>query len=58
MKLPEITGLYTRNGKWDLAAEITSTNLENFDRAIFASKPINGALETKTSLLLSSRIGK
>ena len=58
MKLPEITGLYTRNGKWDLAAEITSTNLENFDRAIFASKPINGALETKKSLLLSSRIGK
>ena len=57
MKLPEITGLYTTNGKWDLAAEITSTTLENFDRAISALRSINGVLETETSLLLSSRIG-
>ncbi|MDC3194567.1 Lrp/AsnC ligand binding domain-containing protein [Amylibacter sp.] len=58
MKLPEITGLYTTNGKWDLAAEITSTNLEDFDRAISALRSINGVLETETSLLLSSRIGE
>ncbi|MDA9780257.1 Lrp/AsnC family transcriptional regulator [Amylibacter sp.] len=58
MKLPEITGLYTTNGKWDLAAEITSTNLESFDRAISALRSINGVLETETSLLLSSRIGE
>jgi len=58
MKLPEITGLYTTNGKWDLAAEITSTTLENFDRAISALRSINGVLETETSLLLSSRIGE
>ena len=58
MKLPEITGLYTTNGKWDLAAEITSTNLENFDRAISTLRSINGILETETSLLLSSRIGE
>ena len=58
MKLPEITGLYTTNGKWDLAAEITSTNLEDFDRAISLLRSINGILETETSLLLSSRIGE
>ena len=58
MKLPEITGLYTTNGKWDLAAEITSTNLEDFDRAISSLRSINGILETETSLLLSSRIGE
>ena len=58
MKLPEITGLYTTNGKWDLAAEITSTTLEDFDRAISALRSINGVLETETSLLLSSRIGE
>jgi DNA-binding Lrp family transcriptional regulator len=58
MKLPEITGLYTTNGKWDLAAEITSTNLEDFDRAISTLRSINGILETETSLLLSSRIGE
>jgi len=58
MKLPEITGLYTTNGKWDLAAEITSTTLEGFDRAISALRAINGVLETETSLLLSSRIGE
>ena len=58
MKLPEITGLYTTNGKWDLAAEITSTNLEDFDRTISALRSINGVLETETSLLLSSRIGE
>ena len=58
MQLPEITGLYTTNGKWDLAAEITSSNLEGFDRAISALRSINGVLETETSLLLSSRIGE
>ena len=58
MKLPEITCLYTTNGKWDLAAEITSTSLEGFDRAISALRSINGVLETETSLLLSSRIGE
>lgn len=58
MKVPEITGLYTTNGKWDLAAKITSNNLENFDRAISALRSINGVLETETRLLLSSRIGE
>ncbi|MDA9910727.1 hypothetical protein N9Y69_01805 [Amylibacter sp.] len=48
----------TNNGKWSLAVEITSINLENFDRAISALRFINGVLETETSLLLSSRIAE
>ena len=59
MKLiPEITKIYTTNGKWDLAAEIQSENLESFDRALSRLRAIDGIEETETSLLLSSRIGQ
>ena len=59
MKLiPEITKIYTTNGKWDLAAEIQAENLENFDAALSKLRAIDGIRETETSLLLSSRLGK
>ena len=55
--MPEISRLYTTNGRWDLAAEIQTPTPEAFDVAISRLKQIPGIRETDTSLLLSSRIG-
>ena len=54
---PQITRLFTTNGRWDLAAEIQTQTLETFDTAISSLRQIAGIKETDTSLLLSSRIG-
>lgn len=58
IEMPELTRLHTTNGKWDLAAEIQTKTLEEFDRAISRLRQIPGVTETETSLLLSSRIGE
>ena len=55
--VPEITRLFTTNGRWDLAAEIQTQTLETFDTAISRLRQIPGIKETDTSLLLSSRLG-
>ena len=55
--MPEISRLFTTNGRWDLAAEIQTQTLETFDTAISRLRQIPGIKETDTSLLLSSRIG-
>ena len=57
ISMPEITRLYTTNGRWDLAAEIQTGTLEAFDTAISRLRQIPGIKDTDTSLLLSSRIG-
>ena len=54
---PEITRLFTTNGRWDLAAEIQTQTPETFDTAISSLRQIAGIKETDTSLLPSSRIG-
>ena len=55
--MPEITRLFTTNGRWDLAAEIQTPSLETFDTAISRLRQIPWIRDTDTSLLLSSRIG-
>ena len=55
--MPEITRLFTTNGRWDLAAEIQTQTLETFDTAISRLRQIPGIKKTDTSLLLSSRLG-
>lgn len=55
--MPEITRLFTTNGRRDLAAEIQTRSLETFDNAISRLRQIPGIRDTDTSLLLSSRIG-
>ena len=55
--MPEISRLYTTNGRWDLAAEIQTPTLEAFDVAVSRWRQIPGIPETYTSLLLSSRVG-
>ena len=54
--MPEISRLFTTNGRWDLAAEIQTPTLEAFDVAISRLRQIPGVKDTDTSLLLSSRI--
>jgi len=57
VSMPEISRLFTTNGRWDLAAEIQTQTLETFDTAISRLRQIPGIKETDTSLLLSARIG-
>lgn len=56
--IPQVTGIFTTNGKWDLAAEITAETLEEFDTAVSKLRSIPGIEQTETNLLLSSRVGE
>ena len=55
--MPEISRLYTTNGRWDLAAKIQTPTLEAFDVAISRLRQIPGIRETDTNLFLRSRTG-
>ena len=58
MKLiPEVSKIYTTNGRWDLAVEIRAADLESFDAALSKIRQVSGIESTETHLLLSSRIG-
>ena len=52
--LPEIMGLHTTNGHWDLVAEISCRNLRAFDDLLRRMRSIKGVVNSETSLLLSS----
>jgi DNA-binding Lrp family transcriptional regulator len=58
MKLiPEVTKIYTTNGRWDLAVVIRAGDLEGFDAALTKIRQVTGVERTDTNLLLSARIG-
>ncbi len=52
--LPELHAIHTTNGSWDLIAEIHASSLQDFDRVLRDVRIIDGVLNSKTSLLLSS----
>ena len=52
--LPELHTLHTTNGAWDLAVEIRTTSLPDFDRVLRHVRMIDGVSRSETSLLLSS----
>ncbi|MFD2166583.1 Lrp/AsnC family transcriptional regulator [Thalassotalea euphylliae] len=52
--IPELEKLHTTNGKWDLVAEITATNLVEFDRVLRIVREIEGVVASETSILLST----
>ena len=52
-RMVEISRLHTTNGKWDLAAEIQTSTLEEFDKAVSELRKIDGIEATETNLLLS-----
>ena len=51
---PNVTGLHSTNGRWDLIAELRAESLEAFDRALGNIRLIDGIASTETSLLLST----
>lgn len=51
---PEITALHTTNGAWDLVAEISCGDLQEFDALLTRMREVRGLRNSETSLLLSS----
>ncbi|WP_345314861.1 Lrp/AsnC family transcriptional regulator [Garicola koreensis] len=51
---PEITALHTTNGAWDLVAEISCNDLQEFDALLTRLRGVKGLRNSETSLLLSS----
>ncbi|SDD23466.1 Lrp/AsnC family transcriptional regulator [Auraticoccus monumenti] len=51
---PEVRGLHTTNGGWDLVAELEVGDLGEFDRVLGRIRRVPGVRNTETSLLLSS----
>ncbi len=52
---PEIRGLYTTNGRWDVVAEIETPTLREFDELLRKVRQIDGIANTETSILLGAR---
>jgi DNA-binding Lrp family transcriptional regulator len=55
--IPEVSRIYTTNGRWDLAVAIWAADLESFDAALTKIRQVDGIESTETNILLSSRIG-
>ena len=55
MGFPEIRGLYTTNGRWDVVAEIEAETLAAFDDLLRQMRQIDGIANTETSILLAAR---
>lgn len=51
---PNVTALYTTNGRWDMVAELQADSLEAFDRVLGAIRLLDGIGNTETSILLST----
>lgn len=52
--IPELMKVHTTNGKWDLIAEIQTSNLIQFDQVLRTVRMIPGVLNSETSILLST----
>jgi len=53
--IPEIRTVHTTNGRWDLIAEIGTSDLPRFDETLRRVRLIEGISVTETNLLLSTR---
>lgn len=51
---PNVSALYTTNGRWDIVAELQAESLAAFDQVLGAIRLIDGIASTETSLLLST----
>lgn len=51
---PEVSGLHTTNGRWDMVVELATDSLEDFDRVLQRIRSIRGISNSETSLLLST----
>ena len=53
----EVGASHTRNGRWDLAAEISARNLTDLDAVLRRLRLIPGVTGSETSLLLATPRG-
>jgi len=53
--MPEIMAIHSTNGRWDLIAEIGSSDLPSFDETLRRIRLVEGISGTETNLLLSTR---
>lgn len=51
---PQVRGLHSTNGRWDIVAELGTDSLEAFDQALRSIRTIKGVGNSETSLLLST----
>jgi len=51
---PNVTALYTTNGRWDLVAELAAQSLPDFEQVLNRIRRIDGIAQTETSILLSA----
>ncbi len=51
---PNVTAVYTTNGRWDIVAELQAETLEAFDRVLSTIRLFDGIANTETSILLST----
>ena len=51
---PNVVGLHSTNGRWDMVAELRADTLESFDRVLASIRLIPGIASTETSILLST----
>ena len=52
--MPEVTAVYSTNGRWDFIVEIGTDTLENFDRTIKAIRLLDSVSLSETSLKLTT----
>ena len=52
---PEIRGLHSTNGRWDVIAELGAPSLEALDAVLSRIRRLDGVATSETSLLLSTR---
>ncbi len=51
---PNVSSLYSTNGRWDIVAELQAETLEAFDGVLGTIRMIDGIASTETSILLST----
>ena len=51
---PNVTGLHSTNGRWDIVADLQADTLEAFDRVLGSIRLLEGIASTETSILLST----
>ena len=53
-RMPEVGQVYSTNGRWDLVAEINTTDLAALDRALTAIRTLKAVANSETSILLAA----
>ncbi|MGO4670749.1 Lrp/AsnC family transcriptional regulator [Bosea sp. 2RAB26] len=51
---PEVSAVHTTNGKWDLVAELGTTDLIEFDKVLRRIRLVSGIVASETNLLLAT----